>query len=320
MNPIYTLVALVITFCYTQNAYCQLPDLNETLSYINQRSEKCRLSVSSSGHVILSQTRSVYKDYDSAQRQDKTSLITWTTEYTLNPFDTYAEKYNNELMVACYKTDEGKLPNCITYKVLDEIIPKGHFRIGDNSYLVIRPNLGSNDELEALVLAYNHLLEMAKSIYSKELTERKSIDPFLSAASNPSSGTDNEVVIPILNKGGVYEVPVEINRMLKLNFILDSGASDVFISENIATTLITGGTITDVDIVGRQIYTLADGSTEECLVINLRSVKIGTIEIKNVMCGVSKSIHAPMLLGQSFLKRFGSFTLDNKSNTLTFRK
>jgi clan AA aspartic protease (TIGR02281 family) len=243
-----------------------------------------------------------------------------TTEYTLNPFDIYAKRFRNELMIACHKTDEGKLPNCITYKVLDEIIPKGYYRIGDESYLVIWPNIASNDELDALVLAYNHLLEMAKSIYSQELIERKFSDPFLSAASNSSSATANEVVVPVMYKGGVYEVPVEINRMLKLNFILDSGASDVFISEHIASTLITGGTVTDVDVVGRQTYTLADGSTEECLVINLRSVKIGTIEIRNVMCGVSKSIHAPMLLGQSFLKRFGSYTLDNKANTLTIKK
>ena len=39
--------------------------------------------------------------------------------------------------------------------------------------------------------------------------------------------------IPLSKRGGVYELPVKINGVLTLNFVLDSGASEVLIPADV---------------------------------------------------------------------------------------
>ena len=48
----------------------------------------------------------------------------------------------------------------------------------------------------------------------------------------------------------------------------------------------------------------------------LHSVKIGNKIIYDVECSISNSLDAPMLLGQSVLKKFGKYTIDYTSNKL----
>src|SRR5438552_1343316 len=66
--------------------------------------------------------------------------------------------------------------------------------------------------------------------------------------------------IPLLKKGGVYQLPLEINGVITLHFILDTGASDVNIPADVALTLHRAGTIRDADFLPGKTYTLADGS------------------------------------------------------------
>ena len=65
--------------------------------------------------------------------------------------------------------------------------------------------------------------------------------------------------ISLIKRGGVYTLPVEVNGVITLNFILDTGASEVNISADVALTLYRTGTIQDTDFLPGQIYTLADG-------------------------------------------------------------
>src|SRR5262249_24800953 len=51
--------------------------------------------------------------------------------------------------------------------------------------------------------------------------------------------------IPLAKMGGVYQLPAEINGVLTLNFVLDSGASEVFIPADVVLTLLRTGTIQD---------------------------------------------------------------------------
>jgi aspartyl protease family protein len=119
---------------------------------------------------------------------------------------------------------------------------------------------------------------------------------------------------------GVYEIPVELNGVLKINFIFDSGASDVSISPDVALTLIRTGTIKDDDFIGTQTYSFADGSTATSRVFILKQIKIGNTYYKNIRASISNSIDAPMLLGQSVLQRIGKFTIDNNTNTLIIQE
>jgi len=123
-----------------------------------------------------------------------------------------------------------------------------------------------------------------------------------------------------LAPSGLYSVPVEINGVLKISFILDSGASDVSISPDIALTLIKAGTITSSDYIGVREYVFANGAKATSRVFNLKQIKIGDFIFKNIRATISNSISSPMLLGQSLLQKLGNITIDNSSHELVITK
>lgn len=123
-------------------------------------------------------------------------------------------------------------------------------------------------------------------------------------------------IVKVTKKNGVYSVPVELNGVLKIDFIFDSGASDVSISSDVALTLFKTGTIKKEDWLEGAYYIFADGSVAKSKRFKLSSLKLGTKIIRNVTCSISNSIEAPMLLGQSVLNRFGKYTFDNVNQKL----
>jgi aspartyl protease family protein len=126
--------------------------------------------------------------------------------------------------------------------------------------------------------------------------------------SSTASGENCEVTLNKVN--GVYEIPVTLNGTIKIDFIFDSGCSDVLISPDVASVLIKSGTLTKEDYLGSAQYTIADGSISEQAQFRLSTVQVGSKIVKNVRCSVSNSIEAPMLLGQSVMEKFGRFTFD----------
>jgi clan AA aspartic protease (TIGR02281 family) len=122
-------------------------------------------------------------------------------------------------------------------------------------------------------------------------------------------------VIPMQKEGGTFVVPVSINGQLTLKFTIDSGASDVSIPADVVSTLIRTETITDSDFLGTQIYTLADGSTIPSPTFTIRSLKVGDKVLQNVQGSVA-SAKGSLLLGQSFLSRFKSWSIDNQRQVL----
>ena len=120
---------------------------------------------------------------------------------------------------------------------------------------------------------------------------------------------------PMVKEGGVYKVPVLINDTITLKFVVDSGAADVSIPADVVLTLIRAETITQSDFIGAQTYTLADGSTTSSRTFRIRSLKVGDIVLLNVLGSVADT-NGELLLGQSFLGRFKSWSIDNTSHTL----
>jgi clan AA aspartic protease (TIGR02281 family) len=121
--------------------------------------------------------------------------------------------------------------------------------------------------------------------------------------------------VPMLQEGGIYVVPVLINNTITLNFVVDSGAADVSIPADVVTTLMRTGTITKSDILGARTYTLADGSTTSESTFRIRSLKVGEIVLQDVMGSVANR-EGDLLLGQSFLGRFKSWSIDNTTHAL----
>ncbi|WP_160816595.1 retropepsin-like aspartic protease [Nitrosomonas oligotropha] len=124
--------------------------------------------------------------------------------------------------------------------------------------------------------------------------------------------------IKLISVGGVYEIPVVLNEVLRINVILDSGAADVSISPDVALTLIRTGTIKNSDWMTGQVYQFADGTKSKSKRFSMRSITIGNKTFKNVTCSIAEKNDAPMLLGQSLLKKLGKYTIDYKKGIIQF--
>ena len=122
-------------------------------------------------------------------------------------------------------------------------------------------------------------------------------------------------VIPMHRVRGGYAVPVVINNDITLNFVVDSGADLVTIPADIVSELVRAGTLNDADFIGQGTYQLADGSKSIQKIFRIRSLKVGDKVVENVTAGV---IQEPgyLLLGQSFLSHFKSWSIDNSTQAL----
>jgi aspartyl protease family protein len=117
-------------------------------------------------------------------------------------------------------------------------------------------------------------------------------------------------------KKGVYSVPVELNGT-KMYFIFDTGASIISISETEAAFLIKQGTLTKEDIIGTANFSDANGDITEGTIINLKTVKIGNLTLKNIEASIVPNANAPLLFGQSALEKFGKISIDYKKGEIT---
>ena len=124
-----------------------------------------------------------------------------------------------------------------------------------------------------------------------------------------------QIGVPVKKFGGTFTVPVHINGVITLDFMIDSGASDVSIPADVVSTLIRTGSIKTSDFTGEQIYRLADGSTVPSATFVIRSLKVGDRSLENVTASVA-AIEGSLLLGQSFLNRFRSWSIDNERQML----
>ncbi len=122
-------------------------------------------------------------------------------------------------------------------------------------------------------------------------------------------------VVPLKLEGGTYLVPVVINDKITLNFTVDSGASDVSIPADVFSTLVRTGTVSQSDLRDKQTYKLADGSIEESQRFRIRSLRVGSLELHDVIGSVAPSTGS-LLLGQSFLSRTKSWSIDNQEHVL----
>jgi clan AA aspartic protease (TIGR02281 family) len=121
--------------------------------------------------------------------------------------------------------------------------------------------------------------------------------------------------IPLVHEHGTLQVPAIINGKISLNFTIDSGATDVCIPANVLFSLTREGNVSPQDFLDKRAYELADGSTEFSRRFRIRSLRVGHLELRDVIALVVPSSGSP-LLGQSFLSRLKSWSIDNERQVL----
>lgn len=128
---------------------------------------------------------------------------------------------------------------------------------------------------------------------------------------NQANGSE----IPLKKEGGVYTLPVRINKVITLDFILDSGASEVCIPADVIMTLLRAHTIEETDFLPGKSFSLADGSVMRSPRLIIRELDLGGDRVFNVPAVVAP-VRGSLLLGQSFLQKLDSWTIDNQQHAL----
>lgn len=123
--------------------------------------------------------------------------------------------------------------------------------------------------------------------------------------------------ISMHEESGVYFVPIEINGV-KMEFVFDTGASSISISETEALFLWKQGKLSENDFIGEVQFSDANGDISDGTMVNLKSVKIGDKVVYNVKASIVHNQIAPLLFGQSAMNRFGKITIDYNNNEITF--
>lgn len=98
---------------------------------------------------------------------------------------------------------------------------------------------------------------------------------------------------------------------MTLPFVIDTGASDVAIPDDVFLTLTRTGTVKPADFIGTGTYKLADGSIRPGQRFILHEVQIGDHVVRNVVAVLVPGEGDP-LLGQGFLSKLPAWTIDNK--------
>lgn len=124
-----------------------------------------------------------------------------------------------------------------------------------------------------------------------------------------------EQIVAVEPHAGAFVVPVVLNDVLTAKFIVDSGAADVSITEDMVSALMKSGTLTSADLLGNKLYMLADGTMHQGQIYRMASLRIGAMVMKDVTVRIAAG-NSSLLLGQSFLRRLKSWSMDNARQVL----
>lgn len=131
----------------------------------------------------------------------------------------------------------------------------------------------------------------------------------------PAQVPPGSAEIALEGDGRAYWVPVRINGVTTAKFLVDSGASVVVLPSDLVETLTKSGAIAPSDLLGKDTYVTADGRKHKGTRLMLRELNVGGHTVTNVMASVAPAKAEP-LLGQTFLAKFKSWTLDNRRHVL----
>jgi uncharacterized protein len=130
---------------------------------------------------------------------------------------------------------------------------------------------------------------------------------------NENGSLPFEVVLR--KRNGVVVVPVLINGAISIDFIIDSGASDVMVSSEGVFELMKAGAVSAADFAGTKAYTNADGVSTLAQTFRIRTLKVGGRVLDDVSGHIGSGAGIS-LLGQSFLNRSKSWSIDNERQVL----
>lgn len=132
------------------------------------------------------------------------------------------------------------------------------------------------------------------------------------------SGKKNTDRVPVLPLGNLHKVKIVIGGMEQY-FIIDSGASDCMISNELEQRLRKMNAVTQANYLDPKEYQLADGRTVMCRRFVAQDMRIGEFRVNNVTVAVIDE-EINFLLGKSFLDKFTEWTIEPRTATLYLKR
>jgi clan AA aspartic protease (TIGR02281 family) len=125
-----------------------------------------------------------------------------------------------------------------------------------------------------------------------------------------------QTTITMKKEGGVYVVPCKVNG-IDLEFIFDTGASNVSISYIEALFMVKNRKLDPNDIGEDVYYSIADGTVKKGTKILLKEIEFAGFKLQNVEATIVWDTDAPLLLGLSAISKLGKIQINPVDNTLT---
>jgi hypothetical protein len=134
---------------------------------------------------------------------------------------------------------------------------------------------------------------------------------------NDITGPDIDSV-QVISIMGMHKIKIRIGDEVRV-WLIDSGASDLLISDEFAKTLKAKGLFSELDFMGEGQYVLADDRIISCKRYKIDGLQLGHLKVNNVILSVSREARV-FLVGKSLLNKFSAWSLDNKNNLLILKK
>lgn len=142
--------------------------------------------------------------------------------------------------------------------------------------------------------------------------------PEFAQLSAPVSPATSATKIQMVNNHGILLVPGRIDGKIPLIFAIDSGASTVNIPLGVALLLLHMGALKKDDFIARGAVEIGNGAMVPTIIFKIESLRVGNVTVENVTGSISNG-SGPVLLGQSFLTHFSSWSIDNAHGVLVLQ-
>lgn len=129
--------------------------------------------------------------------------------------------------------------------------------------------------------------------------------------------SQTQIEVPLIKdpNANAYHLMASLNGE-EYDFIFDTGASGLLINKTVFDDLTRKGKLTQADFIGTSQAVIANGSTININVVNIRKLEIGGQVLNDLRAGVVDNNKAALLFGQDALSKFGSVTIDYNQGKL----
>jgi predicted aspartyl protease len=227
-------------------------------------------------------------------------------------------KFNNEIMLGTMKINQAFVPElAVEWSVSEDkakSLLKDDFCTNVNvATWLLRGQLNESQSLsKSIALYYQKNKNVAES-------EGENFKAQVIEYMKQRDLIKEDIETELIDNHGVHEITARLNGKIEIDFVFDTGASEVSIPLDVFLTLVRTKTITNDDLLPSKSYVLADGDVKEQERFIIRELEVNGTKINNIEATVSEA-GAPFLLGQSFLRKFPSIKIDYTKNTITLLK